>query len=193
MGLYEKLSQQTLNALSYRWREIQSSFNLADYQCAEHLFRVYQMVGKRTDDVRTYLSDFLGEPWQRVNKYLRFLGAYEKVSTESVWRLLGGSSVVILSRIDGRSRPRVTRAMQRYADERNISALSDVAFREILIEEIGVEEYERIRTYNRRANPSPGIVDAYRQDMAMVIAAMPGIKASLSEAVKSDLQRRNVA
>lgn len=159
----EDMSVEQLADLEREWRDISRTGNYGDFLSGQYLDGVLRLLSNKEEQLRRFIRAILRERHgKRISKLVRFARAHRSIPEQATWIRLGGRSVVVLSRVDGRTRPRILRLVEEHCEKRGHHTMSEGAFRALLVDALGADAYARLRIEEPNSR-NETLVEAARQ------------------------------
>lgn len=141
---------QAKNVIKRKWDNLQSRGNMLDYDRAALLHGVWLRLQRDDGLLAHFLVTVLGEyPGKRCALFVRLVNAYDQNKDRETWQMVGGSPVILLTRLSRASQRRVLVKVRETLEGTQRQTLSAGTFRTIVREVVGEDSYRKVLTEQR--------------------------------------------
>jgi hypothetical protein len=185
--IFDHIDENVREGHKTQWSNLRGQGNTLDLERAIFLNNVLR--DHLNNDLASLESYLVGEleeyKGKRSRSLVRMVEAFKKDKKDAHWRMLGGHGMVLLTRVDGRSRSRVLEAVIAVLKNTKRDSISPSSFRNILKGVLG-SRYDKVRLETRADSPKM----SYReqaiifQRQILNLLPIPGVRAALSRDVK---------
>ncbi len=145
------INTATLDEIKHEWSELRSAGNGLDFERAVFLYNILvERLDESFENLRKFITNVLEEyAGKRTEKFVRMVQALDSLDDETLWLQIGGSGMILLSRIDTRNRKKIVASVQTTLERTGRDAVSEQTFRSILRDVLGPKGYRSILTEKR--------------------------------------------
>lgn len=184
--------------LRAEWDSLQGALYEVEYQQAQLLHGAYRHHNCNTttegglEPLETLLVRTLGiMRGKRAKRYVRMAIAFGVNDTFELWRALGGSAMILLTRVDGRSRPRIIHLVEETLERTGEVTISSTQFRLLLRENLSSEAYSRVCLEHQSA-PNHRSTAAKLRKLTSFLLGLAEDMPKVKKAVMKDKQVREI-
>jgi hypothetical protein len=180
------IKANSLESIRSRWDALRGGEFSLDFERAVFLYNILvEHLNEEEDLLRKFIVKVLGEyAGKRTEKFIRMVNALDVNDDEERWGQIGGASMVLLTRVDGRKHSKVWRAVDEVLAETGRDSVSNATFRSILKGILGNEGYRAILT-ERQDRKTP--LTDYKTQVVILqgqildLLDLPGVREALTD------------
>jgi len=148
------ISASTMRSLKAEWDTLRLDGHNVDYRRAVYLRKVRdKYLHHNMESLRGFIGAALEEGGKRASAHVRMVVALDVDDHEDHWSKLGGRSMILMTRVDGRRRSRIWTRVNAARKRGNSETLSENTFRNILREILGENAYRDLLTERKQSHP----------------------------------------